>query len=292
MADHYNPERKPPWLKTKIPIGKEYVKVKDIVEKHKLHTICTSGKCPNIDECWGAGTATFMILGNICTRSCKFCAVTTGKPLPPDIQEPHHIATSIQMMKLRHCVITSVDRDDLQDGGCSIWLETINQIRVTNPMTTMEVLIPDFQDKEGALDKIIVSRPDVISHNLETVERLTPLVRTKAQYRYSLEVISKISASGITSKSGIMLGLGETEEEIYHTMDDLLSSGCKVMTLGQYLRPTRKNLPVAEYIDPDTFEKYRVAGLKKGFQQVESSPLVRSSYHAEKHATGIQNKRT
>lgn len=283
MADHQHPERKPSWLKTKIPIGKEYVKVKNIVEKHKLHTICTSGKCPNIDECWGAGTATFMILGNICTRSCMFCAVSTGKPLPPDPEEPLNIAKSIQLMKLRHCVITSVDRDDLEDGGCHIWVETINTIRKINPVITMEVLIPDFQNKKGAVEKIITARPDVISHNLETVERLTPLVRTRAKYRYSLEVIRKISDSGIISKSGIMLGLGESENEVLQTMDDLLSVGCKVMTLGQYLCPTRSNLSVSEYVHPQAFEKYRQAGIKKGFQQIESSPLVRSSYHAEKH---------
>jgi len=288
MSDQQQTERKPLWLKTKIPIGKEYVKVKDIVEKHKLHTICTSGKCPNIDECWGAGTATFMILGNICTRSCKFCAVNTGKPLSPDNKEPMNIAKSIQLMKLRHCVITSVDRDDLEDGGCQIWVETINAIREINPVITMEVLIPDFQNKAGAVEKIITARPDVISHNLETVENLTPLVRTRAKYRYSLEVIRKVSDSGITSKSGIMLGLGEAEKEILQTMDDLLSVGCKVMTLGQYLCPTRSNLPVSGYINPETFEKYRQAGIKKGFQHVESSPLVRSSYHAEKHIYGVQ----
>ena len=283
MPESSSPGRKPSWLKTKIPIGQEYVKVKDIVEKHKLHTICTSGKCPNIDECWGAGTATLMILGNICTRSCKFCAVPSGKPLPPDNNEPLNVAHSVQLMKLKHCVITSVDRDDLDDGGSRIWVETIQNIRLLNPATTMEVLVPDFQGKEGALEKIIAAAPDVISHNLETVERLTPLIRTKAKYHFSLEVIRKISESGITSKSGIMLGIGETEQEIYQTMDDLVAVGCKVMTLGQYLCPTKDNLPVLEYVSPETFEKYRKAGLEKGFQQVESKPLVRSSYHAEKH---------
>lgn len=278
-----NSPRKPSWLKTKIPIGKEYVRVKDIVEKHKLHTICTSGKCPNIDECWSAGTATFMILGDICTRSCKFCAVTTGKPLPPEPEEPRNVAKSIQLMKLKHCVITSVDRDDLEDGGSGIWAETISKIKEMNPETTMEVLIPDFRGKEGALEKVLQARPDVISHNLETVERLTPLVRTKAQYRYSLQVIGKIAEAGYTAKSGIMLGLGETEKEICKTMDDLLEAGCKVMTLGQYLQPTRENLPVLKYVTPEEFDNYRQIGLEKGFMMVESSPLVRSSYHAEKH---------
>lgn len=278
-----NTPRKPYWLKTRIPIGKEYVRVKDIVEKHKLHTICTSGKCPNIDECWSAGTATFMILGDICTRSCKFCAVTTGKPLPPDPEEPMNVARSIQLMKLKHCVITSVDRDDLYDGGSSIWAETIHSIRVQNPDITMEVLVPDFYGKTGALEKVLAAAPDVISHNLETVERLTPLVRNRAQYNYSIDVIRRIAEAGYIAKSGIMLGLGESEEEIYRTMDDLLKAGCQVMTLGQYLQPTVDNLPVAEYISPETFEKYRQIGLEKGFFKVESSPLVRSSYHAENH---------
>ena len=275
--------QKPDWLKTRIPQGKSYLQVKEIVNKHKLHTICTSGNCPNIHECWGLGTATLMILGDICTRSCKFCAVKTGKPEPADWDEPNRVAKSVKLMKLKHCVLTSVDRDDLPDGGSGIWAETIKAIKKVSPNTTIEALIPDFQGKPEDIIKVINSAPEVISHNLETVERITPEIRSVANYRRSLEVIKLISNSGIKSKSGIMAGLGETEDEVYHTMDDLLIAGCKVFTIGQYLQPTSNHLPVVEFVTPETFEKYKQTGLQKGFKFVESSPLVRSSYHAEKH---------
>lgn len=275
--------RKPDWLKIRIPSGKEYVKVKDIVARHKLHTICTSGQCPNMAECWGRGTATFMILGDICTRSCKFCATKTGKPAPVDPDEPNNLAESVKLMKLKHCVITSVDRDDLEDGGAEHWAETIRQVKAINPGTTIEALIPDFQGKHDLIQKVIDARPDVISHNLETVRRLTPQVRSAARYDRSLEVIRQIAASGLVAKSGIMVGLGETEQEIYQTMDDLLAVGCHVMTIGQYLQPTKQHLPVVEYFHPDTFNYWKEVGLKKGFKFVESQSLVRSSYHAEKH---------
>ncbi len=274
---------KPDWLKTKIPAGKAYLKVKDIVKKHKLHTICTSGNCPNIDECWGLGTATIMILGDICTRSCKFCAVKTGKPNPVDTEEPQHVAESVRLMNLKHCVLTSVDRDDLEDRGSVIWAETIKKIKELNPNTTIEGLIPDFDGKAELINKVIDAKPEVISHNLETVRRITSLARSKAKYDRSLEVIKHISASGIISKSGIMLGLGESREEIFETMDDLIGVGCEVFTMGQYLQPTKKHLAVSEFIHPEIFEEYKIVGLEKGFKFVESSPLVRSSYHAEKH---------
>ena len=275
--------RKPDWLKIRLPEGKNYVKIKDIVHHHKLHTICESGRCPNIADCWGRGTATFMILGDICTRSCKFCNVKTGKPLPVDPDEPLHIARSVQLMKLNHCVITSVDRDDLADGGASFWAETIRAIKKLNPEITIESLIPDFNGEYSYLETVINAKPDVISHNLETVSRLTPFVRNKAKYETSLKVIRNIAASTIVSKSGIMLGLGETEDEIVQTMDDLIETGCEVFTIGQYLQPTANHLPVAEYVSPETFEKYKKIGLAKGFRIVESSPLVRSSFRAEKH---------
>jgi lipoic acid synthetase len=275
--------QKPDWLKTRIPQGKSYLQVKEIVNKHKLHTICTSGNCPNIHECWSLGTATLMILGDICTRSCKFCAVKTGKPEPADWDEPNRVAESVKLMKLKHCVLTSVDRDDLPDGGSGIWAETIKAIKKVSPNTTIEALIPDFQGKAEHIKKVINTKPDVISHNLETIKRITPEVRSVANYIRSLEVIKLISDSGITSKSGIMAGLGETEDEVYKTMDDLLKAGCKVFTIGQYLQPTSNHLPVVEFVTPETFEKYKQTGLQKGFKFVESSPLVRSSYHAEKH---------
>lgn len=278
--------RKPDWLKIRIPIGKEYVKVKDIVNRHKLHTICTSGKCPNMGECWGLGTATFMILGDICTRSCKFCATKTGKPGKVDPKEPENLAESVGLMKLKHCVITSVDRDDLEDSGAQHWAETIRAVKKKNPETTIEALIPDFQGRVDLIQQVIDSRPEVISHNLETVRRLTPEVRSAAQYDRSLQVIEQIAVSGLTAKSGIMAGLGETEDEVLATMDDLLAVGCKVMTIGQYLQPGREHLPVAEYIHPDVFEKWKKIGLEKGFRFIESKPLVRSSYHAEKHVEG------
>lgn len=278
-----NNRRLPRWMKMQMPKGESYSKVKNTVKKHNLHTICTSGNCPNIGDCWNRGTATFMILGEICTRSCKFCGVKTGKPLPVDWDEPNRIAESVKLMQVKHCVITSVDRDDLEDGGAEFWAKTIKKIKELNPETTIETLIPDFDGVEKDIKKVIEAKPEVISHNLETVERLTPQIRSRAKYRRSLQVIKQIAESGITAKSGIMLGLGETEQEILQTMDDLLSVGCKVMTIGQYLAPTVDHLPVAEYVTPEKFEEYKNIGLKKGFQFVESSPLVRSSYKAENH---------
>lgn len=275
--------QKPDWLKTQLPSGKAYLGVREIVEKNKLHTICTSGNCPNMNECWGLGTATLMILGDICTRSCKFCNVKTGKPKAVDFDEPKRVANSVKLMKLKHVVLTSVDRDDLTDGGAGIWAETIQEIKKTSSATTQETLIPDFQGKPELIQKVIEAAPEVISHNLETVERLTPEVRSVANYRRSLEVIRQIAASGIVAKSGIMVGIGETEEEILQCMDDLLEVGCSVFTIGQYLQPTTKHLPVLEFVHPDTFQMYKEIGLEKGFKHVESSPLVRSSYHAEKH---------
>jgi lipoic acid synthetase len=282
-----NNRRLPRWMKMQMPKGESYSKVKNTVKKHNLHTICTSGNCPNIGDCWNRGTATFMILGEICTRSCKFCGVKTGKPLPVDWDEPNRIAESVKLMQVKHCVITSVDRDDLEDGGAEFWAKTIKKIKEVNSETTIETLIPDFDGVEKDIQKVIEAKPEVISHNLETVERLTLQIRSRAKYRRSLQVIKQIADSGITAKSGIMLGLGETEDEILQTMDDLLSIGCKVMTIGQYLAPTVEHLPVAEYVTPEKFEEYRKIGLEKGFQFVESSPLVRSSYRAENHAVPI-----
>jgi len=277
-------ERLPRWMKMQMPKGVSYSRVKNLVNQHQLHTICSSGYCPNIGECWNRGTATFMILGEICTRNCKFCGVTSGKPLPPDPEEPHRIAESVRIMKLKHAVITSVDRDDLPDLGAAFWAQTIRMVKMLNPDTKIEVLIPDFQGKLAFIQQIIDEAPDVISHNLETVERLTPAIRSRAKYKTSLEVIHSIGASGIISKSGIMLGLGETESEVIQVMDDLREVGCKVMTIGQYLAPTLSHIQVMEYISPEQFEKYRLIGLEKGFTFVESSPLVRSSYRAELHA--------
>lgn len=282
-----NNRRLPRWMKMQMPKGESYSKVKNTVKKHNLHTICTSGNCPNIGDCWNRGTATFMILGEICTRSCKFCGVKTGKPLPVDWDEPNRIAESVKLMQVKHCVITSVDRDDLEDGGAEFWAKTIKKIKEVNPETTIETLIPDFDGVEKDIKIVIEANPEVISHNLETVERLTPQIRSRAKYRRSLQVIKQIADSGVTAKSGIMLGLGETEEEILQTMDDLLSVGCKVMTIGQYLAPTVDHLPVAEYVTPEKFEEYRKIGLEKGFQFVESSPLVRSSYRAENHVMPV-----
>jgi lipoyl synthase len=275
--------RLPAWMKMKMPKGERYSNLKNLVTRNGLHTICTSGNCPNIGECWNRGTATFMILGNICTRSCKFCGVPTGKPLPPEESEPVKVAEAIRTMGLNHVVITSVDRDDLPDLGAGIWVKTIKEVKRINPEIKMEVLIPDFRGKRELVQQVAVAGPDVISHNLETVERLTPSVRSAARYRRSLDVIRFIAASGKIAKSGIMLGLGETEDEILQTMDDLLDAGCKVMTIGQYLAPTKEHLPVAEYFPPAFFEQLKEAGLEKGFRFVESSPLVRSSYHAEDH---------
>ena len=276
-------ERLPRWMKMQLPKGESYSKVKNLVNEHKLHTICTSGNCPNIGECWNRGTATFMILGDICTRNCKFCGVTTGKPLAPDLEEPLRIAESVRIMQLKHAVITSVDRDDLPDLGAGFWVETIREVKKLNPETKIEVLIPDFQGKTELIQKIIDVAPEVISHNMETVERLTPQIRSAAKYRTSLEVIRCIADSGIVAKSGIMLGLSETEAEVLQVMDDLWAVGCKVMTIGQYLAPTLNHIQVKEYITPEQFERYRTIGLEKGFSFVESSPLVRSSYWADQH---------
>lgn len=275
--------RKPEWLKTKVPAGKTYLSVREIVETHKLHTICTSGHCPNMHECWGRGTATLMILGNICTRSCGFCNVKTGRPLPADWDEPERVADSVKKMNLKHVVLTSVDRDDMKDGGAEIWALTIKAIKRESPGTTMETLIPDFDGKEDLILKVVEAGPEVISHNLETVRRITPWVRSRAKYDLSLKVLEIIARSGIVAKSGIMLGLGETEQEVLETMDDLRLAGVKVMTIGQYLQPTRNHLPVKEFINPEQFKFYEEEGLKRGFRHVESGPMVRSSYHAEKH---------
>jgi lipoyl synthase len=276
-------QRKPEWLKIKLPKGTNFTQVKSIVQRYNLHTICTSGKCPNMGECWAAGTATLMRLGDVCTRSCKFCATQTGKPLPVDAQEPTNVAESIRLMGLKHAVITSVDRDDLPDKGAGHWAATIAEVKRLNPDTTMEVLIPDFDGDADLIRKVVEAKPDIISHNLETVRRLTPLVRSRAKYEVSLHVLKTIAESGVVPKSGIMVGLGETRDEVLETMDDLLAVGCKVFTIGQYLQPTKSNLPVEEYIHPDVFEEYRQIGLSKGFKNVESAPLVRSSYHAERH---------
>jgi lipoic acid synthetase len=276
-------QRLPHWMKMKRAHGENYSMVKNLVVKQNLHTICTSGNCPNIGECWSRGTATFMILGNICTRRCKFCSVPTGIPLAVDWNEPARLAESVRAMGVKHCVITSVDRDDLDDLGAALWAAAIRKVKELNPETTMEVLIPDFQGRRELVQMIIDERPEVISHNVETVERLSRQIRSKARYHISLDMLRYVSGSGITPKSGIMLGLGETEDEIYRTMDDLLDAGVRVMTIGQYLRPTADHMPVHEYIRPEQFELYHEAGIKKGFAIVESSPLVRSSYNAEKH---------
>ncbi len=275
--------RKPKWLKVKLPTGEAYKNVKGVTKSHNLHTICESGNCPNMGECWGAGTATFMILGNICTRSCGFCNVMTGRPLAVDVLEPKKVARSIRLMQVKHAVITSVDRDDLPDGGASIWVETINEIRRENPKTTMETLIPDFKGRLKDIQPIIDASPEVVSHNMETVRRLTKKVRIQAKYDRSLDTLRYLNEGGIKTKSGIMLGLGETDEEIIETMHDLRAIGVSIFTLGQYLQPSKKHLPVVEFISPKQFDKYREIGLSLGFQYVESSPLVRSSYHAEKH---------
>lgn len=276
-------KNKPKWLRVKLPTGDEYKQVRNIVDEHQLHTICQSGNCPNMGECWGAGTATFMILGNTCTRSCGFCSVATGKPLEVDPFEPARIAKSVSLMNVKHCVITSVDRDDLPDAGAEVWAQTVRAIRRKSPETTMETLIPDFMGKWDSLQKIIDVKPEIVSHNLETVRRLTKEVRIQAKYNRSLEVLRRLKKGGMKTKSGIMLGLGETEEEILETMDDLRSVKVDILTLGQYLQPTKEHLPVSEFITPEKFLAYKEIGLKKGFRYVESGPLVRSSYHAEKH---------
>ncbi len=278
-----NKKSKPRWLRVKLPTGESYKKVRNLVSEHKLHTICESGNCPNMGECWGAGTATFMILGNICTRSCGFCNVSTGRPLPADLKEPARVANSIKLMKVKHGVITSVDRDDLKDGGSIIWAETVKAVREASPTTTMETLIPDFAGKWENLKRIIDVAPEIVSHNIETVRRLTKEVRIQAKYDRSLEVLRRLKKGGMKTKSGIMLGLGESEEEVIESMQDLRSVHVDVLTIGQYLQPTAKHLPVMDFITPEKFKDYKEIGLKMGFRFVESGPLVRSSYHAEKH---------
>tara|TARA_B100000809_G_scaffold237910_1_gene258201 strand:+ start:2618 stop:3526 length:909 start_codon:yes stop_codon:yes gene_type:complete len=275
--------KKPSWLKVKLPTGESYKNLRKIVAEHDLHTICSSGNCPNMGECWGAGTATFMILGNICTRSCGFCAVKTGRPLAVDLEEPMRVANSVKLMNVKHCVITSVDRDDLKDGGSIIWVETVDAVRKVSPQTTLETLVPDFKGDWDNLQRIIDVAPEIVSHNLETVRRLTKQVRIQAKYDRSLEALKRLKDGGMKTKSGIMLGLGELEEEVIESMKDLRSVGCDILTLGQYLQPTTKHLPVVEFVTPAQFAKYEKIGLELGFRFVESGPLVRSSYRAEKH---------
>lgn len=279
-----NKIQKPTWLRVKLPVGKKYTELRNLVDKYKLNTICTSGSCPNMGECWTEGTATFMILGNICTRSCGFCGVKTGRPETVDWEEPEKVARSIKLMKIKHAVITSVDRDDLKDGGSIIWSETINAIRRANPNTTLETLIPDFQGNKTNIDRILAVAPEIISHNLETVRRLTREVRIQAKYDRSLEVLKYMKDQGQRrTKSGIMLGLGETEDEVIETMQDLANVKVDVLTIGQYLQPSKKHLPVIEYITPEQFIKYKEIGLTMGFKYVESGALVRSSYKAQRH---------
>ena len=282
MPDHLI-QKKPKWLRVKLPTGKKYKHVRKLVSDNKLHTICESGNCPNMGECWGEGTATFMILGNICTRSCGFCSVATGRPLPVDWEEPEKVANSVKLMGVKHCVITSVDRDELPDGGSKLWVETVKAVRRISPGTTMETLIPDFKGISEQVQRIINVAPEIVSHNIETVRRLTKEVRIQAKYDRSLAVLNQLKEGGMRTKSGIMVGLGETEEESLETMDDLRSVGVDIMTIGQYLQPTPKHLPVKEFVTPEQFDKLKVIGLEKGFRYVESSPLVRSSYRAEKH---------
>ena len=275
--------KKPKWLRVKLPTGENYRKVRGLVDEHKLHTICESGSCPNMGECWGEGTATFMILGNVCTRSCGFCGVQTGKPEPVDMFEPGRVANSVKIMGVKHAVITSVDRDDLKDGGSEIWAQTVRAIRQQSPGTTLETLIPDFAGYWDNLQVIIDVAPEIVSHNLETVRRLTKQVRIQAKYDRSLEVLFRLKKGGMRTKSGVMLGLGETEQEVIETMQDLRAVNVDILTLGQYLQPTPKHIPVAEFIEPEKFAFYQKLGLEMGFRFVESGPLVRSSYHAEKH---------
>lgn len=280
------PAPKPKWLRVKLPTGKKYTELRGLVDKYNLHTICTSGSCPNMGECWTEGTATFMILGNICTRSCGFCGVKTGRPEMVDWDEPEKVARSIKLMDIKHAVITSVDRDDLKDMGSIIWAETVKAIRRMNPETTLETLIPDFQGVTRNIDRIIEVKPEVVSHNMETVKRLTREVRIQAKYERSLEVLRYLKEQGIErTKSGIMLGLGETREEVLQTMEDLRNVGLDIVTIGQYLQPSKKHLPVKEFIEPDQFKEYEKIGLEMGFRHVESGALVRSSYHAQKHLT-------
>jgi lipoic acid synthetase len=275
--------RKPNWLRVKLPVGKEYAKVRSIVDEYKLHTICESGNCPNMGECWGAGTATFMILGNVCTRSCSFCAVATGRPNEYDTDEPRRVAEAIQLMGVKHAVITSVNRDELKDRGAAIWHETVAQVKLLSPSTTIETLIPDVKANWEALITMISAGQEVVSHNVETVKELYRRVRPQAKYERSLEQIRRTKEYGKRTKTGIMLGLGETREQVYQAMDDLAAHGCDILTLGQYLQPTKLHIEVAEFIHPDLFAHYREEGLNRGLKYVESGPLVRSSYHAERH---------
>jgi lipoic acid synthetase len=274
---------KPDWLKIQLPTGPNYANVKKIVRGHQLHTICEDGNCPNMGECWGVGTATLMILGNVCTRSCSFCAVATGRPNEYDLDEPNRVAEAVKLMNLKHCVITSVNRDELADKGSRVWADTIKQIKRVNPNTTIETLIPDFKANWEALEIVLNEKPEVVSHNMETVKRLYRLVRPQAKYERSLEQIKRTKDHGRRTKSGIMVGLGETEEEVFEIMDDLINHGCDVMTIGQYLQPTKMHLEVKAFIHPDKFKMYHEVGMQKGFKIVESGPMVRSSYHAEKH---------
>lgn len=275
--------KKPGWLRVKLPIGENFKQVRNLVDQHKLHTICESGNCPNMGECWGAGTATFMILGNICTRSCGFCAVATGRPLAVDWDEPQRVAEAIHLMKVKHAVITSVDRDEIKDGGSIIWQNTIRAVKSLNPDTTLETLIPDFKAEEENIQRIIDVAPDVVSHNIETVERLTKQVRIQAKYWRSMQTLSYLKKGGMRTKSGIMLGLGETKEEVVQTIKDLAANGVDVITIGQYLQPTKKHLPVHRFVHPDEFAELRQIGYELGLDYVESGPLVRSSYHSERH---------
>lgn len=274
---------KPSWLKIDLPTGSNYTKVKKIVKENRLHTICEDGRCPNMGECWGAGTATFMILGNVCTRSCSFCAVATGRPGTYDVDEPFRVAEAVRLMGVKHCVITSVNRDELPDKGATVWAATIREVKKQNPETTIETLIPDFKAQWDLLYMVLDERPDVVSHNMETVERLYRVVRPQAKYGRSLEQILRTKEYGLRTKSGAMMGCGETAEEVSKLMDDLRMHGCDVLTLGQYLQPTKMHLPVADYVHPDQFKMWETEGLQKGFLFVESGPMVRSSYHAEKH---------
>jgi lipoyl synthase len=276
-------KRKPNWLRVKLPVGPDYARVRKLVDEYKLHTICESGNCPNMGECWGAGTATFMILGNVCTRSCTFCAVATGRPTEYDIDEPKRVAEAIKLMGVKHAVITSVNRDELKDRGAEIWYQTVVETKKISPETTIETLIPDTKGNWDALYRMIEGGQEVVSHNMETVGRLYRMVRPQARYERSLEQIKRIRAAGMRTKSGIMLGLGETKEEVLKAMDDLAENGLLILTLGQYLQPTKMHLEVAEFIHPETFEMYKEEGLKRGLRYVESGPLVRSSYHAERH---------
>ena len=275
--------KKPDWLRVKLPIGENYKHVRGLVDTHKLHTICESGNCPNMGECWGEGTATFMILGNVCTRSCGFCAVATGRPEAVDWDEPQRVAEAIHLMKVKHAVITSVDRDELKDGGSAIWYNTIKAVKSLNPLTTLETLIPDFKGQKENIQPVIEAAPEVVSHNIETVERLTRQVRIQAKYWRSMEVLRTLKEGGMRTKSGIMLGLGELKKEVIQSLHDLRNSGVDVITLGQYLQPTKKHLPVIRFVHPDEFAEYRELGYSIGFDYVESGPLVRSSYHSDKH---------